>query len=78
MIVSGTGEQVEAEPLAALLSRLGYRSAYLVAGPRMLDTMLRQRRLSRLFLTLTHQILGGERSPPCHRAGCSVRPGTSS
>lgn len=60
VIVSGTGEQVEAEPLAALLSRLGYRSAYLVAGPRMLDTMLRQHRLSRLFLTLTHQILGGE------------------
>jgi hypothetical protein len=27
----------------------------------MLDTMLRQHRLRRLFLTLTHQILGGER-----------------
>lgn len=61
VIVSGSREDVEADPVAALLSQLGYRSAYLVAGPRMLDTMLRQRRLGYLFLTITHQILGGER-----------------
>jgi hypothetical protein len=52
---------VEATTLSQSLVDLGYRSAYLVAGPRMLDTMLRQRRLGRLFLTITHQILGGER-----------------
>ena len=61
VIVTADANQVEAAPLAALVSELGYRSAYLVAGPRMLDTMLRQRRLGRLFLTITHQILGGER-----------------
>lgn len=61
VIVAGDGDQVEAIPLAGIVSELGYRSAYLVAGPRMLDTMLRQRRLGRLFLTITHQILGGER-----------------
>lgn len=60
VIVTGTGQHVEAAPISALLSELGYRSAYLVAGPRLLDTMLRQRRLGRLFLTITHQILGGE------------------
>ena len=61
VIVTGHGSQVEATPLAALVSELGYRSAYLVAGPRLLDSMLRQRRLGRLFLTITHQIVGGER-----------------
>jgi riboflavin biosynthesis pyrimidine reductase len=61
VIVTGHGSQVEAAPLAALVSELGYRSAYLVAGPRLLDSMLRQRRLGRLFLTITHQIVGGER-----------------
>jgi len=61
VIVTGDGGQVEATPLARIASELGYRSAYLVAGPRMLDTMLRQRRLGRLFLTITHQIVGGER-----------------
>lgn len=61
VVVAGAGYHVEATPVAELLSALGYRSAYLVAGPRMLDTMLRQRRLGRLFLTFTHQILGGER-----------------
>jgi riboflavin biosynthesis pyrimidine reductase len=59
--MTGDGSHVEAAPLAGLVATLGYQSAYLAAGPRMLDTMLRQRRLGRLFLTLTHQIVGGER-----------------
>jgi riboflavin biosynthesis pyrimidine reductase len=61
VIVAGGGSHVEGVPLAEIVANLGYRSAYLAAGPRMLDTMLRQRRLGRLFLTLTHQIVGGER-----------------
>ncbi|MBL8541534.1 MAG: dihydrofolate reductase family protein [Betaproteobacteria bacterium] len=61
VVVAGTGAHVEAQPVASMLAQLGYRSAYLVAGPRMLDTMLRQHQLGRLFLTITHQILGGER-----------------
>lgn len=61
VVVTGNRGHVEATPLAALLADLGYRSAYLVAGPRMLDTMLRQRRLGCLFLTITHQVVGGER-----------------
>jgi riboflavin biosynthesis pyrimidine reductase len=61
VVVTGDGSHVEATPIAELVSELGYRSAYLVAGPRMLETMLRQGRLARLFLTITHQIVGGER-----------------
>lgn len=61
VIVAGDGGHVQGAAIADLVSNLGYRSAYLVAGPQMLDTMLRQRRLGQLFLTITHQILGGER-----------------
>jgi len=61
VLVAGEGSYVEALPLSRLVSVLGYQSAYLIAGPRMLDTMLRQQQLGRLFLTMTHQILGGER-----------------
>jgi riboflavin biosynthesis pyrimidine reductase len=61
VIVAGRGDHVEGDAIADLVSVLGYRSAYLFAGPRMLDTMLRHRRLGRLFLTITHQVLGGER-----------------
>jgi riboflavin biosynthesis pyrimidine reductase len=61
VIVAGDDGHVQGAAIAELVSSLGYRSAYLVAGPKMLDTMLRQRRLGQLFLTITHQILGGER-----------------
>lgn len=60
VIMAGRGGAVEGGALVEALAGRGYQSLYLVAGPRMLDTMLRQGRLSRLYLTLTHQILGGE------------------
>jgi riboflavin biosynthesis pyrimidine reductase len=60
VIVAGRGRGVEGQALVGALARRGYRSLYLVAGPQMLETMLRQGQLSRLYLTLTHQILGGE------------------
>lgn len=59
--MAGEGIQVEADALVPIVAQLGYRSAYLIAGPRMLETMLRHRKLGRLFLTVTHQVLGGER-----------------
>lgn len=56
-----TGEEksVQGAPLVRELSRQGFRSIYLVAGPRMLDTMVRERQLSRLYHTITHQLVGG-------------------
>jgi len=56
-----TGEQrmVQGAALIQQLKKLGYRSIYLIAGPRMLDTMIREKQLSRLYLTLTHQLIGG-------------------
>jgi riboflavin biosynthesis pyrimidine reductase len=60
LIVAGSSRMVEGAPLVDALGRLGYKCLYLLAGPHMLDTMLRDRRLSRLYLTLTHRLLGGE------------------
>jgi riboflavin biosynthesis pyrimidine reductase len=60
IIYAGKGKQVEGAALVRALAGLGYKSLYLVAGPRMLDSMLRERQLSRLYLTITHQLMGGE------------------
>jgi riboflavin biosynthesis pyrimidine reductase len=60
VLVAGQGSSVEARPLTAALGELGYRSLFLLTGPRMLEAALREGVLSRLYLTLVHRILGGE------------------
>jgi riboflavin biosynthesis pyrimidine reductase len=60
VVIAGEGSDVEGRALADALAQRGYRSAFLLAGPRMLETTLRQGVLSRLYLTLTHRLLGGE------------------
>lgn len=61
VVRAGAGAAVEGAALARVLAQRGLRSAFLLAGPRMLETMLRDRVLARLYVTLTHQLLGGER-----------------
>jgi riboflavin biosynthesis pyrimidine reductase len=60
VIVAGTGAAVEGGALAAALGARGLRSLFLLAGPRMLETMLRDRALGRLFMTIAHRLVGGE------------------
>ncbi|CAI8864877.1 RibD family protein [Methylococcus capsulatus] len=60
ILFAGDGAMAEGDTLVDQLDALGYRSLYLIAGPRMLDTMVRNGRLCRLFQTITHQLLGGE------------------
>jgi riboflavin biosynthesis pyrimidine reductase len=75
VIVAGGGSNVEGQPLVAALAERGLRSAFLLAGPRMLETMMRDGVLSRLYVTLTHRLLGGEsfrsmiEGPPLQGAG---------
>lgn len=59
IIFAGRAEAVEGAPLVRALGGMGFRSLYLLAGPRMLETVLRDRVLSRLYLTVTHHIMGG-------------------
>jgi riboflavin biosynthesis pyrimidine reductase len=60
VIIAGNGRMVEGAPLTRALGDRGFRSLYLLAGPRMLETMLRDGMLARLYLTIAHCILGGE------------------
>ena len=54
------GLSVEGAPMIRTLGARGYARLYLLAGPQMLETVLRDGSLSRLYLTLTHQLIGGE------------------
>ena len=60
VLFAGAGQSVEGAPMIKRLAGLGYVRLYLLAGPQMLETVLRDRALSRLYLTITHQIIGGE------------------
>ena len=60
VIIAGKDKMVEGAPLVQKIRALGYKTLYLIAGPRMLDTMIRDGQLSRLYLTITHQVIGGE------------------
>lgn len=60
VIIAGKGTAVEGKDLVNALARKGLRSAFLLAGPRILETMLRDGVLSRLYVTITHHLLGGE------------------
>ncbi len=60
VIFAGQGRMVEGAALTRRLGELGFRTLYLIAGPHMLDTMVRESRLSLLFQTITHQLMGGE------------------
>ena len=59
VILAGREQAVEGRPLIEYLAAQGYRSIYLLAGPQILETMLRDAVLSRLYLTLSHQLIGG-------------------
>ena len=58
--VAGPAASVEGAPMIRALGARGYARLYLLAGPQMLETVVRDGSLSRLYLTLTHQLIGGE------------------
>ncbi|HET9193805.1 MAG TPA: dihydrofolate reductase family protein [Vicinamibacterales bacterium] len=60
VVFAGAGTSVEGASLLRTLGERGYARLYLLAGPQMLETVLRDGSLSRLYLTVTHQLIGGE------------------
>lgn len=60
VVCAGAGPSVEGAALIRTLGERGYARLYLLAGPQMLETVLRDGSLSRLYLTVTHQLIGGE------------------
>ncbi|MFO7902736.1 MAG: dihydrofolate reductase family protein [Pirellulaceae bacterium] len=57
---AGNGRWVEGRSLVRQLNQCGYQSIYLLAGPRILASMAHDRVLSRLYLTLSHCLVGGD------------------
>jgi len=56
----GSGSRVRGSEVVGVLEERGYCRVYLQTGPRMLQAALRDRVLSRLYLTLSHRVVGGE------------------
>ena len=60
VLVTGKSDAVEGKPLIAALAAKNYAHIYLIAGPKMLHTMIDDQQLSKLYLSFSHQLLGGE------------------
>ena len=61
VVVTGPGPWVHARDMVEALAARGYRRLYLQTGPRMLESALRDRVLARLYLTIGHRLVGGDR-----------------
>lgn len=61
VLLSGEGTAVEGCELVDELGLMGYTSIYSIAGPALLDTLLRAGKVDRLYLTQVHMLSGGER-----------------
>lgn len=61
ILFSGEGKEVEGCELIADLGMMGYTSIYSIAGPALLNTLLRAGKVDRLYLTQVHMIFGGEK-----------------
>ena len=60
LITAGTGAMVEVGALLDKLADQNLRSIYFVAGPTLLESALKNRRLDLFYLTLSHQFVGGD------------------
>jgi riboflavin biosynthesis pyrimidine reductase len=60
ILITGEDRMVHGALLIRELRGLNYKSIYLIAGPQMLDTVIREKQLSRFYLTITHQLIGGK------------------
>ena len=56
----GTQLHVDAKPLIEFAAAQGYKSVYLVAGPQLLQELLMHSYVDRFFMTVCHQLLGGD------------------
>jgi len=61
VLLLGEQREVDGCQLVRELGEMGYHSIYAIAGPGLLDTLLRAGRVDRLYLTQVHTLLGGER-----------------
>ena len=56
----GSHEHVDVECLMEFLIQKNYQSVYLVAGPELLQNLIEHHYVQRFFVTMSHQLLGGQ------------------
>jgi riboflavin biosynthesis pyrimidine reductase len=59
VLYAGKGKQVEGQKLIEQLNSKGYQQIYSIAGPGVLETLLRAGVLGRIYLTQVHRMIGG-------------------
>jgi riboflavin biosynthesis pyrimidine reductase len=59
-VLTAGQQHVEGQALRQALAQMGYRSAYMIAGPEVHRMLLAEGALDRLFLTTRHCLLGGK------------------
>ncbi len=60
VLITGKSNAVEGKPLIDALTDKNLKHFYLIAGPKMLHTMIADRQLSKIYLSTSHQFLGSE------------------
>lgn len=60
VLFAGKSRYAEGALLIPALAARNYRHIYLIAGPKMLHTVVQDQQLDRLYLSSSHQLLGGE------------------
>ena len=60
VLITGKSNSVEGKPLIDALTTKNYKHFYLIAGPKMLHAMLNEQQLNKLYLSHSHQLLGGK------------------
>lgn len=59
ILVTGKSKYVDGAPLVQALDKRNYKHIYLIAGPKILHTMLEDQQLHKLYLSSSHQMLAG-------------------
>ena len=60
LLYTGDGKEVDGKRLVEQLVGQGFRNIYSIAGPAVLETLIRAKVLDRIYLTQAHRALGGE------------------
>jgi len=59
VIQAGSGTRVEGKAMVEALVREGFNSLYAIAGPQLLETLITDQMLDRLYLTQVNRLIGG-------------------
>ncbi len=60
VLFAGKSKSVQGKLLIDALAVKNYKHFYLIAGPKMLHTMINDQQLSRLYLSYSHQLIGSD------------------